>query len=349
MGHKKVNIEEVIKENKIKKEDILFLYKEKEYSIREISEYYSIIPNRVYKILDFFNIEKRNIKEACKTNRRKKQSEKTCEKKYGRGIINVSQAEDVKSKKAETFIKNWGVDNIFKVEWFPEYIDLVMLDKYGSKRITDGEKQKETKRNFSEEKKKKIAKKQKETKEKNWEEESKEYKDFFHEYRSFLSKEIFNRDEIKEVISRKQKELWNSLSEEEKYERVKHLFTIKKSSLEVRIENILKENNVDFNPQHNIGNYFYDFIIFGKALLEVNGDYWHANPKKYLAEDSLVFPNSRKIKAKYIWEKDMAKKSFAEEKGYKIIYIWEKDMKKMSDSEIMNFINSEVLNENKEN
>jgi len=70
MGHKKVNIEEIIKDKKITKEEVINLYIEREYSIREISEYYSIVPSRVYKVLDFFSIKTRSIKEACGTQSR---------------------------------------------------------------------------------------------------------------------------------------------------------------------------------------------------------------------------------------------------------------------------------------
>jgi len=130
---------------------------------------------------------------------------------------------------------------------------------------------------------------------------------------------------------------------------MKHLFIIQNSSLEIRIERILKENNINFKPQYNIGRFFFDFIVFPKTLIEVNGDFWHANPNKYLEEDKLNFPGGKKIKAEDIWTKDKNKKDTAERNGYKVMYLWEKDMNKMTDDEIIKFIVDGVLDENQKN
>ena len=47
---------------------------------------------------------------------------------------------------------------------------------------------------------------------------------------------------------------------------------------------------------------FYD--IDKNKCIEFNGDYWHANPKIYNAEDVINFPGKRNIKAKDIWDKE---------------------------------------------
>lgn len=72
--------------------------------------------------------------------------------------------------------------------------------------------------------------------------------------------------------------------------------------------------------------YFYDFVITYpfRACIEINGDYWHANPKKYKADDVIQFPNKVSL-AKEIWERDKLKNSIIEERGYKLFIIWEKD------------------------
>ena len=70
----------------------------------------------------------------------------------------------------------------------------------------------------------------------------------------------------------------------------------------------------------------FDFRI-GNILLEIQGDFWHANPKFYKESYELSFPGNIKIKAKDLWEKDYRKKVLAESRGYTLLYIWENDIK----------------------
>lgn len=80
----------------------------------------------------------------------------------------------------------------------------------------------------------------------------------------------------------------------------------------------------------------YDFWIDDKVLLEMNGDYWHANPKFYKGNDKV---NIRKHKvAREVWAEDSFKKNLAQKNGYNIKIIWEYDFKKMSDKEVVNLL-----------
>lgn len=64
---------------------------------------------------------------------------------------------------------------------------------------------------------------------------------------------------------------------------------------------------------------FYDFRIVGhNILIEVNGDYWHANPQIYKPDDIVYRPFNKKReqlrwapKAKDIWKIDEFKKYIA--------------------------------------
>ena len=91
--------------------------------------------------------------------------------------------------------------------------------------------------------------------------------------------------------------------------------------------------NLEFDPRIekplNINNkqYFFDihFPDIPEKLIEVNGDYYHANPIFYKENDIIPF---FKKEAKYLWEKDKAKKEAAESFGYKVLTIWENDIYK---------------------
>lgn len=120
------------------------------------------------------------------------------------------------------------------------------------------------------------------------------------------------------------------------------------SGLNFRIRHILENSNLIYEDEFRI-NYkvnkkskwkFYDFKI-GNFLLEVNGDYWHANPKKYRKEHIFKFPK-RELKAFEVWELDKYKKQIAESNGYKVIYIWESEINKMNDGEILQYIKNQI-------
>jgi G:T-mismatch repair DNA endonuclease (very short patch repair protein) len=85
----------------------------------------------------------------------------------------------------------------------------------------------------------------------------------------------------------------------------------------------LKENKI---PNHyNLvlkKKYQYDFRVKDtNILIEVQGDYWHANPKIYTKPDELTERQLFKI------EQDKKKAKFAANHGYRILYIWEQDIK----------------------
>ncbi len=117
------------------------------------------------------------------------------------------------------------------------------------------------------------------------------------------------------------------------------------SSLNKRIFQILNNHhiyfNVEFSIKHNHKRYSYD-IKFNNNFIEINGDFWHANPKIYKANDILNMPKV-KILAKNILEYDKLKNKIAIENNFNIEYIWENDMNNMTDDEVFNYIKSRCL------
>lgn len=71
--------------------------------------------------------------------------------------------------------------------------------------------------------------------------------------------------------------------------------------------------------------YSYD-IFYNGNIVEYNGDFWHASPKKYKESDIPKFPGN-KYTAKEIWTKDALKHSTAINAGYKLLVIWESEYK----------------------
>jgi hypothetical protein len=80
----------------------------------------------------------------------------------------------------------------------------------------------------------------------------------------------------------------------------------------------------------------YDFN-FEDKLIEFNGDYWHANPKKY-KPDSIIRMRYNNVRAEDIWKKDHLKYLLAIKSGYEIITIWESDFIKYPSLTLFNAI-----------
>lgn len=86
------------------------------------------------------------------------------------------------------------------------------------------------------------------------------------------------------------------------------------------VRQILEKHDVKFNQQFGIGQLLYDFHITGTTLLiEVQGDYWHANPQLY--PNGPVY-QSQKSNVK----RDHFKRRKAKDNGYWVWYIWEHDI-----------------------
>jgi G:T-mismatch repair DNA endonuclease (very short patch repair protein) len=70
--------------------------------------------------------------------------------------------------------------------------------------------------------------------------------------------------------------------------------------------------------------YVYDFFLPAyNLIIEVNGDYWHANPVKYLKDDVLSVV---KKTAEEIWKLDEIKINIARNSNYNIFVLWENDI-----------------------
>lgn len=74
--------------------------------------------------------------------------------------------------------------------------------------------------------------------------------------------------------------------------------------------------------------YLYDFTIPDiKFAIEFNGDFYHANPIYYTADDT-INPNGINILAKDIWERDRIKVKALEDHGFMVHIVWEHDYRK---------------------
>lgn len=145
-----------------------------------------------------------------------------------------------------------------------------------------------------------------------------------------------------ELQSKLSKKKWEKLTDEEKniwLEKSIHSDKSYKnnikgyhsSKLESSVQKVLNKMGVTYTTQFclksNKKRRFYDFLLNDiKLLIEVNGDYWHANPILYKENDILNYKKYGVRTAKEMWDKDNFKKDLAEKNGYRVIYIWESEI-----------------------
>jgi G:T-mismatch repair DNA endonuclease (very short patch repair protein) len=326
------------------------------YSLPDFKKEYGLSYRQTQFLLVFFDIPIRTLGDAVRGEKCRSKYKQTCTKKYG--VDNVSKIEEIKKKKKKTFLNHYGVDNIFKDSEFKEKLNKIMLDKYGKLRLTNPFKIKEYYKNLTVEELHELSNLNKKKSLHFWDnvtdeqllkwkdKKSKSAKDYWRTAPEQIIKEYRKR------FSKTVKKWWNDLSDEEKnritISRIKRLSNNFVSKLEKRVGNVLYDLGITYTSQFQLRFYSFDFLIGKKVLLEVNGDFWHANPLFYKGSDIMPFPGGSKT-VQQIWSKDKRKKTYAEKRGYKIIYIWENDIKKLDEKELLFFIKNKIKELSNEN
>lgn len=239
-------------------------------------------------LLKYYNISSKTISDAKKTKRCKNKFETSSMEKFGHA--NPSSSLVVKNKRKSTILEKYGVDNVRKSNWFKNWYKNYMQITYG---------------------------------------------------KGSLSNRYGNMQKYWDSISREDKlqhmqpaltayKIWyNKLSDVEKskynQKKSKKLVTASSSKLESFIASILSILEIPHTTQFWVNQKSYDFRITDTNLLiEVNGDFWHANPIIYEANNIINHPIP--ITAKELWEKDLNKTKNAEKYGYTVLTIWEYDI-----------------------
>ena len=89
--------------------------------------------------------------------------------------------------------------------------------------------------------------------------------------------------------------------------------------LEARLARLMDDWGLDYQWQFRLGRYVYDFLLPDRALVEVHGTYWHADPRVY-------HPSSLTAKQRKQLLRDFDKRRFAAERGYRLKVVWELDL-----------------------
>lgn len=117
------------------------------------------------------------------------------------------------------------------------------------------------------------------------------------------------------------------------------------SSHEERVMKALVTLNVKFTTQKRLGTdrvFHYDFFLDDHDLVvEINGDFWHCNPKDYVGE---YWHSIKEMNASEIWEYDKVKKEYALNLNKKYTVIWESKINEVNDEELVGLLNEIIQN-----
>jgi G:T-mismatch repair DNA endonuclease (very short patch repair protein) len=105
------------------------------------------------------------------------------------------------------------------------------------------------------------------------------------------------------------------------------------------VKNLCNAFNGELNKQYSP---IVDILLENNIIIEMYGDYWHANPIFYKDNDIFYTWEGPQF-AKEIWQKDLIRKHHIEMFNYKVIIIWENELK---DSNKLKIKIMEFLNEN---
>jgi len=122
------------------------------------------------------------------------------------------------------------------------------------------------------------------------------------------------------------------LYEEHYSNKLQKLLSGSKSGIEKKVYEHLRSLCIDVKSNFYIkssdnSKYFYDIIVEGtNKIIEINGDFWHANPR-FFTENQILHHPGRDISAKEVWSQDKKKIECAEQFGYEVLVIWEHEIR----------------------
>ena len=119
--------------------------------------------------------------------------------------------------------------------------------------------------------------------------------------------------------------------------------------MEEKFKKILEELYITYTIQFQIKirsnkRYFYDFFLPDlNLIIEINGEYWHADPEKYKGEDVFKRGNLITITAQEIWDRDFEKERVARKK-YNYVVFWERELKDKNLNKLKEYIFLKIKN-----
>lgn len=138
-------------------------------------------------------------------------------------------------------------------------------------------------------------------------------------------------DDAKVILSQKAHQRWTFANQEAKDLKIAQLQKGRlavegfPTKIEIAVERLLQDMGLSYKTQVPWGYYVVDFVLCGSIVLECYGDYWHANPNRYI--DPVRWTHAQKKNT----QRDIAKKSFFQNRNVPFLVLWESDIHKRLD------------------
>lgn len=150
----------------------------------------------------------------------------------------------------------------------------------------------------------------------------------------------FENDEQREIRSKTMKQSWED-GLIHKNEHYSPNFSKEQVEFGEELKTILGEASNDLECNATIkydDKWIFPDFKFKNFIIEYNGNFWHADPNKFKADD-IVHHN---ITAKEIWKRDDFRRTVFEKQGYIVIEVWADDYKENKEK-ILNEIVRQIL------
>lgn len=246
----------------------------------------------VYRMMEIEGIPIRSVKEAANSKQCRDAYKKTCLEKYGAENA-LSKDSPIFEKRNQTIKEKYGVNNVFQLDTVKEKIKESLFEKFG------------------------------------------DYQGFY-EYCSKKFKEKYGVDNPLLLQDVQEK---GRITKLEKYGTISNSINTRTSSIHLVVSEFLNSINIEHENENtkllrykdNMGKLHWpipDIHLLGRysnIIIEINGDYFHANPNIY-KENDLIKRFGEYKKVKDIWDKDKDRNSNIEKLGYKVLVVWESEI-----------------------
>lgn len=128
-----------------------------------------------------------------------------------------------------------------------------------------------------------------------------------------------------------------------KVARQKQVLPLVDTSIEIKIQDFLNNSKVQFEKHKNIFGQP-DIFIEPNICIFCDGEYWHANPKKYKGE--IIISKNRT--ANFVWKRDKEVNKRLTNAGYVVLRFWENDINKnfkIVENKILEIVGNQKANE----